>query len=166
LRSNNEFVIEEEEGSHDQGHCQKVLFGAVDYSGNLTVTDRRHTPSGSGGALEQDSQLASRLRKNSVDANIWLECSVRCECQNNFRMLKKAVQQGRSEQRGESYSGPYVEPLSDARTPLADFFSILLEQRPRPPSAREKRVRIAEVAGEQLLCFVSEVKWFLVSSTG
>jgi hypothetical protein len=37
-----------------------------------------------------------------------------------------AVQQGRSERRGESYSVPYGEPLSDARTPLADFFSILL----------------------------------------
>jgi hypothetical protein len=28
--------------------------------------------------------------------------------------------------RGESYSVPYVEPLSDARTMLADFFSIPL----------------------------------------
>ena len=37
-----------------------------------------------------------------------------------------AVQPGRSERRGESYPGPYVEPLSDARTPLADFFSIVL----------------------------------------
>jgi hypothetical protein len=43
-------------------------------------------------------------------------------------MRKKAVQQGRSEQRGESYSVPYVEPLSDARTPLAGFFRILLEE--------------------------------------
>jgi hypothetical protein len=41
-------------------------------------------------------------------------------------MLKMAAQQGRSERRGESYSVPYVEPLSDARTMLADFFSILL----------------------------------------
>jgi hypothetical protein len=40
-------------------------------------------------------------------------------------MVKKAVQQGHSERRGETYSGPYVEPLSDARTTLADFFSIL-----------------------------------------
>jgi hypothetical protein len=39
---------------------------------------------------------------------------------------QKAVQQGRSERRGESYSAPYVEPLSDARTTLADFFRILL----------------------------------------
>ena len=38
-----------------------------------------------------------------------------------------AVQQGRSERRGESHSAPYVEPLSNARTPLADFFSILLD---------------------------------------
>ena len=39
-----------------------------------------------------------------------------------------AVQQGRSERRGESYFAPYVEPLSDARTKLADFFSILSDQ--------------------------------------
>ncbi len=44
------------------------------------------------------------------------------------RMVKKAVQRGRSEQRGDAYSLPYVEPLSDARTKLADFFNILLEE--------------------------------------
>ena len=42
------------------------------------------------------------------------------------RMLKKAVQQGRSERRGESYFVGYVESLSEARTKLADFISILL----------------------------------------
>ncbi len=42
-------------------------------------------------------------------------------------MFKKAVQQGRSKRRGESYSPLYVEPLSAARTTLADFFNILLE---------------------------------------
>jgi hypothetical protein len=47
-----------------------------------------------------------------------------------------AVQRGRSERRGKSYSVPYGEPLSDATclrealrrrqgTKLADFFSIL-----------------------------------------
>ena len=41
-------------------------------------------------------------------------------------MLKKAVQQGRSERRPEAYPLGYVEGLSDARTKLADFFSILL----------------------------------------
>ena len=41
-------------------------------------------------------------------------------------MIKKAVQRGRSERRGDSYSLLYVEPLSDARTKLADFFNILL----------------------------------------
>jgi hypothetical protein len=45
-------------------------------------------------------------------------------------MLKKTVRQGRSKRRGEAYSEPYVEPLSDARTMLADFFSILLLLRP------------------------------------
>jgi hypothetical protein len=40
-------------------------------------------------------------------------------------MLKKTVQQGRSERRAEAYPLGYVEDLSDARTMLADFFSIL-----------------------------------------
>ena len=42
------------------------------------------------------------------------------------RLFKKAVQQGRSERGGDAYSVPYVEPQSDARTPLADFFNSLL----------------------------------------
>ena len=37
-----------------------------------------------------------------------------------------AVQRGRSERRGESYSAPYVEPLSETRTKPEDFFNILL----------------------------------------
>ena len=42
-----------------------------------------------------------------------------------------AVQQGHSEKRGEAYSVLYVEPLSDARTTLADFFSIQLGEKER-----------------------------------
>jgi hypothetical protein len=42
------------------------------------------------------------------------------------RLFRKAVQQGRSERRGDAYSVRYVEPLSDARTPLADFINNLL----------------------------------------
>ena len=38
-----------------------------------------------------------------------------------------AVQQGRSKRRGDAYPWRYVEPLSDVRTMLADFFSILLK---------------------------------------
>ena len=41
-------------------------------------------------------------------------------------MVKKFVQRGRNEHRGEAYSVLYVEPLRDARTKLADFFTILL----------------------------------------
>ena len=41
------------------------------------------------------------------------------------RMLKKFVQQGRSERRADAYPRGYVEGLSDARTTLADFFSVL-----------------------------------------
>ena len=41
-------------------------------------------------------------------------------------MLKKSVQQGRSERRPEAYPRGYVEGLNDARTKLAGFFSILL----------------------------------------
>jgi len=38
----------------------------------------------------------------------------------------QAVQKGRSKRRGEAYSLQYVEPLSAARTPLADFLNSLL----------------------------------------
>ena len=49
--------------------------------------------------------------------------------EHRSRMLKKTVQQGRSERRGEGVRFRYVELLSEVRTPLADFFSILLDQR-------------------------------------
>ena len=45
-------------------------------------------------------------------------------------MLKMAVQQGRSKRRPEAYPLGYVEDLSEARTPLADVFSILLNRKP------------------------------------
>src|SRR5262245_2568329 len=45
------------------------------------------------------------------------------------REFKQAVRQGRSERRGEAYSVPYVEPLSEARTQQADSF-----QRPANPA--------------------------------
>ena len=57
-----------------------------------------------------------------------LEPSLLASMQRSPRMLKKAVQQGRSERRPEAYPLGYVEDLSDARTPLADFFSILLDR--------------------------------------
>jgi len=44
-------------------------------------------------------------------------------------MRKKAVQQGRSKRRGEGVLCVLREPLSDARTPLTDFFRILLSSR-------------------------------------
>ena len=46
---------------------------------------------------------------------------------NARRLFKNAVQQGRSEGRGEAYHLGYVEPLSDARTMLAGFFNGLLD---------------------------------------
>ncbi len=41
------------------------------------------------------------------------------------QMFKMATQRGRSQRRGEACSFLYVEPLSAARTKLADFFNIL-----------------------------------------
>jgi len=55
-----------------------------------------------------------------ADIEVWDDTEPSC------RVRKNAVQQSRSEQRGELYYLPYVEPLSEARTPLADFFRILL----------------------------------------
>ena len=43
-------------------------------------------------------------------------------------MLKKTVQQGRGESKPEAYPLGYVEDFEEPRTPLADFFSILLEE--------------------------------------
>ena len=42
-------------------------------------------------------------------------------------MVKKAVQRGRSDARRRGVPLRYVEPLSDARTKLVDFFIILLQ---------------------------------------
>ena len=54
------------------------------------------------------------------------------------RLFRKAVQQGRSERRGESYFVPYIEPLRDARTLLAGFVNSLIITphclRARPPA--------------------------------
>ena len=41
-------------------------------------------------------------------------------------MLKKFVQQDRGESKPEAYPLGYVEDFDELRTPLADFFSILL----------------------------------------
>lgn len=42
-------------------------------------------------------------------------------------MFERAVQRGRSDRQGNSYSAQYGEPPSAAKTSLADFFNILLE---------------------------------------
>jgi len=47
---------------------------------------------------------------------------------NTGRMVNKVLQRGRCKRRGEAYTEPYVEPLSDARTMLAALFNILLEK--------------------------------------
>ena len=42
------------------------------------------------------------------------------------RLLRKVVQQGRSERRDESYAAPHVEPLSDASMPPAACINSLV----------------------------------------
>jgi len=46
--------------------------------------------------------------------------------EHSSRLLKMAIQQGRSECRPFTYPPGYVKGLHDARTLLADFFSLLL----------------------------------------
>lgn len=43
------------------------------------------------------------------------------------RLFKKSVAQDRSERRGAAYSVRYGETLSEAKTPLVDFFDSLLD---------------------------------------
>jgi hypothetical protein len=66
-------------------------------------------------------------------------------------MLKMAVQRGRSERRPEAYPQGYVEDLSDARTKLADFFSILLERLVRPVAIRRSLGLLALAQGDFFL---------------
>jgi len=72
-----------------------------------------------------------------ADIEVWDDGKQSC------RMRKKAVQQGRSEQRGESYYLPYVESLNEASTPLADVFRILLERLVRPVTERRSLCMLA-----------------------
>ena len=58
-----------------------------------------------------------------------------------------AVQRGRSERRPEAYPQGYVEDLSDARTKLADFFSILLERLVRAVAIRRGLRLLAHAQG-------------------
>src|SRR6188472_1713302 len=63
--------------------------------------------------------------KTRLKPTVWLEFSVRssrrriAECSKRLSSKAAASEEARRTLR-------YVEPLSDARTPLADFFSILL----------------------------------------
>ncbi len=68
------------------------------------------------------SQAAENLLGGHVASTSWREV---ISLEYPRRMLKKALQHGRSKRRGESYSLRYVEPLRAARTPLVEFFSIL-----------------------------------------
>jgi hypothetical protein len=71
--------------------------------------------------------------------------------EHSRRMLKMAVQRGRSERRPEAYPQGYVEDLSDARTKLADFFSILLERLVRPVAIRRSLGLLALAQGDFFL---------------
>ncbi len=58
------------------------------------------------------------------------------------RMVKKAVQRGRSERGPEAYFFRYVEGPSDTRTKLAGFFTILLGDTIRSRFAVQHRQHI------------------------
>jgi hypothetical protein len=73
-----------------------------------------------------------------------------------LRMVKKAVQRGRSKRGGEAYSLRYVEPLSAARTKLADFFNILLVE--SGIVAGDKVADLCEEAEELTAIMVSSAK--------
>ena len=62
-----------------------------------------------------------------------------------------AVQRGRSERRPEAYPLGYVEDLSDARTKLADFFSVLLERLVRAIAIRRSLGLLALAQGDFFL---------------
>ena len=73
-----------------------------------------------------------RLLAGCRKTRLWRNTPRSATCHVGFRiarrMRKKAVQQGRSNARRRGVPLRYVEPRFDARTPLADFFRILLER--------------------------------------
>jgi hypothetical protein len=99
------------------------------------------------------------------------------------RMFKGGVQRGRREQRGEAYFGPYVEPLSDARTKLAGLFNILsrlLEDDPGPGGFHledlqgivdalsgmiQNQARVGDVGIEQLILSTAVIEIAVVDLT-
>lgn len=58
-----------------------------------------------------------------------------------------AVQRGHNERRPEADPEGFVEDLSDARTPLAESFSILLERLVRPVAIRRGLGLLAHAQG-------------------
>jgi hypothetical protein len=85
-----------------------------------------------GDFFEKVCAVFSQLRKNNAGLPE-IQWSPSMGQQNTtLQDAQKFVQQGRSKRRGDPYSVRYVEPLSEARTPLAEFVSILLEFRTIP----------------------------------
>jgi hypothetical protein len=83
------------------------------------------------GKAEGSKQISPAASRQGVDKLLEQNRHARSGClqtpsRSHRRLFRKAVQQGRSKQRGEAYSLQYVEPLSVARTPLADFVNSLL----------------------------------------
>ncbi len=72
--------------------------------------------------------------------------------------------QGRNERRGDAYSAPYVEPLSDARTPLAGFINSLPEGfyaiMAISAKASESRPRLQDSSGfMRIERFLAQRRW-------
>jgi hypothetical protein len=62
-------------------------------------------------------------RQNFTGPHVWDKGEYHAGCSKRLSSKAAASEEARRTLR-------YVEPLSDARTPLADFFSILLEGSP------------------------------------
>ena len=68
-----------------------------------------------------------RTHRTSTGLHVWEVTGVQ-----HVGCSKRPSSRAAGEREPEAYPLGYVEPLSAARTPLADFFSILLERRSMP----------------------------------
>jgi hypothetical protein len=72
------------------------------------------------------SKTLSRLRKNSIKTPVPLESSYGADARITRGCSKRLSSKATGESKPDAYPLGYVEDFDEPRTPLADFFSILL----------------------------------------
>ena len=160
----------EEKASKLEGHLYRRTARSTTAVGPTRVPFQERDASELGRIIQKDEGRENRIGTTSISSRLHLAgCGKILWACRNFtglhvwntrstprRMLKKAVQQGRSsaaDPRFTFYVSRFTAHGSEARTPLADFFSILLERMLSDGMRRSRSVRA--IGTFLLLCRIS-----------